>query len=157
MKNIKKMISNINFAFENKRASGLEVVKLDMKKQVYAFTMDSIGAIGFGVDFKTLNEDEVAPFSRAFDEVLQAVSYRGLSPGWEVFPWLYKHESVIKRGIKVLNEFCEDIITQRREDKHIEKKGDILSLFMQADESLSSKFLRDIIMSFMIAGRDVSC
>ena len=31
-----------------------------------------------------------------------------------------------------------------------------MSLFMQADGSLSDKFLRDIVMAFMIAGRDVN-
>lgn len=38
----------------------------------------------------------------------------------------------------------------------LENKGDILSLFLQANPELSDKFLRDIVMSFFIAGRDTT-
>lgn len=127
-----------------------------MKRPIYGFTLDSIGNIGFGVDLNTMTATKEVPFSRAFDEMTQNSALRSLKPGFQYFPYLYASERKVMSSMKVLNRFCYELIADRSKDPTINEKGDILSLFMQTDSTLEKKFLRDIVLSFVIAGRDVS-
>lgn len=82
------------------------------------------------------------------------------------FPGLYKvkkflnigSERSLKEAIAIVHKFADDIISSRMEEKkrtQIEKDQDLLSRFM-GDENNSPEFLRDIIISFILAGRDTT-
>src|SRR5690606_9702052 len=70
----------------------------------------------------------------------------------------YPTERKMKESIKILHSFANKIITDRKaiSEGELEEKGDILSLFLMADSKLSDALLRDIVMSFMAAGRDTT-
>mmetsp|Transcript_2617 Transcript_2617/g.2982 ORF Transcript_2617/g.2982 Transcript_2617/m.2982 type:complete len:89 (-) Transcript_2617:824-1090(-) len=55
----------------------------------------------------------------------------------------------------VLDSFCYGIISERLAEskEKVASRGDILSLFVQADNQLPKQYLRNILMSFFIAGR----
>jgi len=130
---------------------------IDMQNIMFKFTMDTIGLVGFGIDLKTLEKDNV-PFAKAFDQAQKLITTRFLRPGWDS-PFgklLYKEERDIEKSISILDAFCKAVIEERRDDKDLESKGDIISLFMQADGAMSDKMLRDVVMSFFIAGRDTT-
>eukprot|EP00924_Labyrinthula_sp_SR-Ha-C_P006375 snap_masked-scaffold_121-processed-gene-0.3-mRNA-1 protein AED:1.00 eAED:1.00 QI:0/0/0/0/1/1/2/0/539 len=165
-KNTKKVIENI----ENSTHVG---EYLSMKTEFYNFTLDSIGDIGFGVDLNTLQSTKYSRFSKAFDEVIPNISKRNIWPWWK-FP-VIKHfipsEVIVKNSVKELNIFCNEIIVDRLSllknsgtEKALDGKGDILSLFVKSliskgidvRSSAAKKFLRDVIMSFKIAGRDTT-
>uniref|UniRef100_A0A2N9FLW2 Cytochrome P450 n=1 Tax=Fagus sylvatica TaxID=28930 RepID=A0A2N9FLW2_FAGSY len=63
-------------------------------------------------------------------------------------------ERKLKDSIKIVHEFADNIIKSRMEQK-VEKEDDLLSRFIATDEN-SPEFLRDIIISFILAGRDTT-
>lgn len=93
-------------------------------------------------------------------------------PGWRYLKWFYPAERKLSRSIAILDDFCNKIVDDRLalSKEELAEKGDILSLFVQsADETdskkankmkssskLSKRYMRDIIMSFFIAGRDTT-
>mmetsp|Transcript_1951 Transcript_1951/g.2783 ORF Transcript_1951/g.2783 Transcript_1951/m.2783 type:complete len:334 (+) Transcript_1951:1384-2385(+) len=149
--NTRKIIKNL----DRHISSGEKEIM--MQTQFFKFTLDTIGDIGFGVDLDTLNKRDV-PFANAFDTAQKFIAKRTLTPGWQNFKWLYPSERKIKKSIDILDSFCAEIIGERLSlsKDQIAEKGDILSLFLQADDSLSKTYLRDILMSFFIAGRDTT-
>mmetsp|Transcript_16556 Transcript_16556/g.19834 ORF Transcript_16556/g.19834 Transcript_16556/m.19834 type:complete len:515 (-) Transcript_16556:611-2155(-) len=150
--NTNKIIRNIE---EHIKSNEPEIL---MQRQFFKFTLDTIGDIGFGVDLDTLSKNDV-PFSNAFDTAQKHIAQRAsFRPGWEYLKWLYPAEREITKSIAVLDDFCYKIITDRLAltEEELSLKGDILSLFLKANNKLSNKYLRDIIMSFFIAGRDTT-
>jgi fatty acid omega-hydroxylase len=148
---------------------------VDLVTLFFKYTMDSIGEIGFGVDLDTLHKDTV-PFVHAFDEAQQMGFERQFSPvvgmwsavfgeSWTSFA---KHvvpsERKLHGHLAVLDKFALDVISERRlGGGPTQSNQDLLSLFMLAgadtekgSKGFSDIFLRDIIMSFIIAGRDTT-
>lgn len=62
-------------------------------------------------------------------------------------------EKRLKESIATVHDFAERIIRIRRKEKNSEE--DLLSRFM-ADKENSDVFLRDIVISFILAGRDTT-
>lgn len=71
-------------------------------------------------------------------------------------------ERQLRESVKVMDAFSYDIIARRRKEPEEARlaRGDLLSRFMSLKDNngqpLSDKFLRDVIMNFMIAGRDTT-
>ena len=71
-------------------------------------------------------------------------------------------ERRLRASVKVMDSFSYDIIARRRKEPEEARlaRGDLLSRFMSLKDSngqpLSDQFLRDVIMNFMIAGRDTT-
>ncbi|GMH28314.1 hypothetical protein Nepgr_030157 [Nepenthes gracilis] len=64
-------------------------------------------------------------------------------------------EKRLAESIRIVHNFVENIIQQRLEGKS-ENYEDILSLFIHAGEKNSLEFLRDMVISFILAGRDTT-
>ena len=79
-------------------------------------------------------------------------------------------ERLLRKSTKILNAFSYSMIEERRRDPEFDSKNDLLSLFMRhkskdfsslatpgnSSKSPNDKFLRDVVMSFLIAGRDTT-
>ncbi|KAE8673664.1 Cytochrome P450 94C1 [Hibiscus syriacus] len=97
----------------------------------------------------------VSEFSEAFDLASKLSAQRGLPPSsliWKAKSVLnLGSEKKLKQAIKMVDEFAQCMIKQRRvmgfSDKH-----DLLSRFMGTIDD--DKYLRDIVVSFLLAGRD---
>uniref|UniRef100_A0A2K1X9Z8 Cytochrome P450 n=1 Tax=Populus trichocarpa TaxID=3694 RepID=A0A2K1X9Z8_POPTR len=63
-------------------------------------------------------------------------------------------EKTLRESVKIVHEFADEMIRSRMEQK-TEKNEDFLSRFIGKDEN-STEFLRDIIISFILAGRDTT-
>lgn len=140
-------------------ASG-EVV--DMQDIFFRFTLDSVGEISFGSSIGSL-EDPTVPFSRAFDKAQSVVELRFWEPWWKLKRALnLTDEAHLKESCKVMGTFAAEIVQKRRQEtaEQLAARGDLLSRFMEIrdakGEPLTDKFLQDIIMNFMIAGRDTT-
>jgi cytochrome P450 len=176
-KTASKVFTNNNFKtlmFETFSEHSLKVVEainnkigpngsglVEMQTLMFAYTLDSIGRIGFGVELDTISKGEDVPFARAFDRAQGLSAKRFLSPLWNVWPIgqiLYKDERELKGHIETLNAFSYEIIAKRKKEMAGGEgsKGDILSLFLEEKLGLSDSELRDVVMSFMIAGRDTT-
>lgn len=113
-----------------------------------------------------LDSGEKVPFAASFDECQLNSFQRFVNPLWRVTepvsnllqPW----KKSISQHLDTVDCFANQVIEGRRkqlangETHH----RDLLSRFMDAhnenDEPLSNKELRDIVLNFVIAGRDTT-
>ncbi|KAE8660360.1 Cytochrome P450 94C1 [Hibiscus syriacus] len=129
---------------------------LDLQDMFRRFSFDSICKFSFGFDPGCLELSlPVSKFADAFDLASKLSAQRGVVPSSLI--WKAKRvlnlgsEKKLKQAIKMVDEFAQRMINQRREmgfsDKH-----DLLSRFMGTIDD--EKYLRDIVVSFLLAGRD---
>jgi cytochrome P450 len=114
-----------------------------------------------------LKQEEKHPFAASFDIAQANVFQRMLVPGWQMretamrllMPW----KTPMSHHVRVVDKFARQIVRDRLEESkqpdYIEK-SDLLSRFIQTSnaegEALSETELRDIIVNFVIAGRDTT-
>lgn len=174
------MIDEISSAMDQHHESP----PLDMQSMFFAFTMDSIMQIFFGCDTDTLR-GKADPFADAFDEAHRSLlrfvlSNMAVLTSMKMFlPWpfggnnglalrLYRNLHPIgirfNRSVAALTRESKNIIQKRRKDPSLAESRDLLALFMQSEAvdgtPMSAEHhtdeLRDIILNFVIAGRDTS-
>ncbi|KAJ3706680.1 hypothetical protein LUZ61_010385 [Rhynchospora tenuis] len=140
---------------------------MDIQELFMKSTLDSIFKVGFGVELGVLSGlEEGKAFSDAFDEASCQIAYRYFDILWKVKRFLnIGSESKMKKNIQLLDNFVYATIS--RKTKQLAEQGhdglekeDILSRFLVEKEKPSNgiddKYLRDIILNFMIAGRDTT-
>nr|UHB15535.1 cytochrome P450 [Paris polyphylla] len=140
---------------------------IDMQELFMKSTLDSIFKVGFGVELDTLSESEDVGtrFSKAFDNANWITCHRYIDILWRLKRRLnIGLESKLKEDIKVIDDFVFQLIHHKREQMKngTEEKGkeDILSRFILASEEdpehMTDQYLRDIILNFLIAGKDTT-
>lgn len=133
---------------------------IDLHAYFHKITLDSIGEIGFGVNLDSVSSDE-NQFAAAFDGSQEAVNYRFLTPLWRVRKLFHPQEWRFNNSIRFLDQFTYKIVDERLNDPDsCATNSDLLSLFIQhgiKENNLPSrKFLRDLVINFIIAGRDTT-
>ncbi|XP_057500368.1 cytochrome P450 94A1-like [Actinidia eriantha] len=145
------------------------------------FAFDNICNVAFGIDpgwlgtnsQKTVKNSANSSFVRAFDYAVEVSSDRFLSPVpalWKIKRFLnIGCEKKYKEAIAVINDYAMNIIRlKEREYCRIKDEGDqeldgqdLLSRFMSSTSNFGfhgqderRKFLRDIVISFILAGKD---
>ncbi|CAI5737721.1 unnamed protein product [Peronospora destructor] len=126
---------------------------VDVFQQLSRFTMDAFADIGFGIEMNCLGSDIDPPFQKSFDRTLQLLVLRVSRPSWF---WKAQRflgvgaEGQLKQDIAVINSAVFDIVVKALQ-RHLNKSTD-------ADEScgFDPNYLRDIVVNFIIAGRDTS-
>ncbi|EGZ17537.1 hypothetical protein PHYSODRAFT_499752 [Phytophthora sojae] len=144
---------------------------LDLFKLLNRFTIEAFTEIGFGVHMGCLDSEEEHPFATAFDRAQRALRFRFTRPGWfwKTQRWLgLGVEGQLQRDIQVIDKTVLEIVEKalaRRSSRveNPEKKagGDIVSLFLDSagssnEKQFDPKYLRDIVVNFLIAGRDTT-
>ncbi|KAI8642442.1 cytochrome P450 [Parasitella parasitica] len=139
---------------------------VDFHDTMFKFTLDSFILLGFGVQLNALGSTEKVPFAASFDECQLNSFQRFVNPFWRVTepianlisPW----KKSINQHLDTVNSFANEVIEGRRKqlaDGETHHR-DLLSRFMDAhnenDQPLSNKELRDIVLNFVIAGRDTT-
>eukprot|EP00253_Pinus_taeda_P034337 PITA_34337 len=124
---------------------------VEMQGLFLTATMDGFCKLGFGVDINSPNTNfgELASFASAFDAVASALLWRSFDVAWKLKKYFnILSEATVKANIKTLDDFVYKV------------KPDLLSRFIalteKQPEKYSDKYLRDVIMNFMIAGRDTT-
>ncbi|KAH7297799.1 hypothetical protein KP509_25G013400 [Ceratopteris richardii] len=143
---------------------------VDMQDIFMRLTLDSICKIGFGVDMGTLSPvlPEV-PFAKCFDQANYIVTLRFIDPLWKIKRiFNLGQEALLKKSINVIDDFTYGVIRTRREEMNTQESAkskdavrpDILSRFIMLsndpESNLNDKSLRDIVLNFVIAGRDTT-
>lgn len=124
--------------------------------------------MAFGVDpgLLTSNSKDSSSllFVQAFDAAVENTSNRFMSPLPAV--WKMKrffnigNERKYKEAIETVNQFAMDIIKSKEEQTDSKTDEDLLSRFMASswdmgfNDTERRKFVRDIIISFVLAGKD---
>ncbi|XP_015055646.1 cytochrome P450 94A2 isoform X1 [Solanum pennellii] len=132
---------------------------IDIQDILERFAFDNIIKLAFNVDANCLGGAE-SEFMQAFDIATTLSSGRFMY----AIPFLYKikkilnigSEKKLQKSIKVVHEFADNIINSRMEERDEKKDEDLLSRFMGDSNEVSAKFLRDIVISFILAGRDTT-
>ncbi|MQM02122.1 hypothetical protein Taro_034886, partial [Colocasia esculenta] len=143
---------------------------IDIQEWFMKSTMDSIFEVAFGIELNCLqgSNEEGSQFVRAFDESSMQLMWRFVNPLWRIMRLLnVGSEAKFRQNIKVVDDYIyrliqgkiEQVSTQHREDSPVEKE-DILSRFLlESDKdpkNMSYQYLRDIILNFVIAGKDTT-
>ncbi|KAJ1505975.1 hypothetical protein HMI55_001375 [Coelomomyces lativittatus] len=137
---------------------------IDLYDLLLRFTLDAFLEIGMGCHLDSLNDEKQHPFASAFDRAQTIIFERFTRPKffWIINEWLSGTRQELKRCMKIVNSFAENIIKERRMDTNYNKKSDLLSKFLMPsnfnDESTTytDLELRDIVINFIIAGRDTT-
>lgn len=149
-------------------ASGGGGAAVDLQDVLLRLTFDNVCMIAFGVDPGCLRPGlPEIPFARAFEDATEATTIRFITPTavWRAMRALgVGHERVLQRCLAGVDEFAYDVIRRRKEELAAEAAGrgrsDLLTVFTKMrDEDgrpYTDKFLRDICVNFILAGRDTS-
>ncbi|KAK6262228.1 hypothetical protein QUC31_008044 [Theobroma cacao] len=140
---------------------------MDLQDMFMKSTLDSIFKVGFGVELNALSgSDEFGnQFTKAFDDSNVIVYWRFVDPFWKVKRLLnIGLEAALKRNVKIIDDFIFELVRCKREqmknEKLVRDREDILSRFLMESEkdpeNMTDQYLRDIILNFMIAGKDTS-
>ncbi|XP_072984116.1 cytochrome P450 86B1-like [Typha latifolia] len=141
---------------------------IDLQDVLLRLTFDNVCMIAFGIDPGCLQPGlPKIPFAKAFEDATEATTIRFVTPTaiWKALRAVdLGSERSLKRSLKQVDEFAYEVIETRK--KEIESNArdnarpDLLTVFMkQKDEggaAFSDKFLRDICVNFILAGRDTS-
>ncbi|KAJ0915748.1 putative cytochrome P450 [Helianthus annuus] len=140
------------------RAAALNKV-VDLQDLLERYSFDNICKVAFNFDPGCLAGDGTfgSEFMKAFEEAAMLSFGRFMY----ILPGLYKikkllnvgSESKLQKSIATVHKFADDIIQSRITESTKEPKEDLLSRFMNISE-YSPEFLRDIVTSFILAGRD---
>ncbi|XWS28383.1 hypothetical protein CRYUN_Cryun25bG0064100 [Craigia yunnanensis] len=142
---------------------------IDLQEILQRFTFSNICKVAFGVDITSM---ENSVFVKAFDDAVEICYSRFFSPISTI--WKMKRllnlgsEKRFKEVINVVNDFALEIIKSKEKQElqnykeNVGKNQDLLSRFMSKttlemefeDEEKKRKFLRDIVISFILAGKD---
>ncbi|KFK25188.1 hypothetical protein AALP_AA8G078400 [Arabis alpina] len=141
---------------------------IDLQDILLRLTFDNVCMIAFGVDPGCLdpNLPEI-PFAKAFEDATEATVLRFVMPTfvWKILRFLVLGtEKKLKESIKCVDGFADEVIRTRKKELSLEteiaKRSDLLTIFMglrdEIGENFSDKFLRDICVNFILAGRDTS-
>ncbi|KAK7270545.1 hypothetical protein RIF29_23765 [Crotalaria pallida] len=128
-------------------------------------TLDSVFKVVLGVELDTMcgTYEEGKQFSNAFDEASAAIMYRYFNFHWKIERFLnIGSEAVLRKNLRVIDEFVYKVIKSKIEqpqtlqfDETKVMRGDILSRFIELEET-DPTYLKDIILSFIIAGKDTT-
>ncbi|KAK3148273.1 hypothetical protein QOZ80_3BG0292920 [Eleusine coracana subsp. coracana] len=146
---------------------------VDMQELFMRMTLDSICKVGFGVEIGTLSPDlPENSFAQAFDATNIIVTLRFIDPLWRLKRFLHVgSEALLEQSIKLVDEFTYSVIRRRKAEivearasgKQEKIKHDILSRFIELGEAGGEdggfgddKSLRDVVLNFVIAGRDTT-
>ncbi|XP_065864550.1 alkane hydroxylase MAH1-like [Euphorbia lathyris] len=137
--------------------------ELDLKDMFQRFSFDNICILVCGMDPNTLSIDfPRLPFEKAFDDILQVFLYRNTVPRiiWKLQRWLQiGEEKKMTRASHTFDHFVEHCIKikqQELEQNRNINEFDALTYFLQNEQVLSHKFIRDMAINLLFAGRDTT-
>ncbi|CAN1236639.1 Cytochrome P450 704C1 [Linum grandiflorum] len=159
--NVVKLADIISLAAQS--GHSMDIQDLFMKS-----TLDSIFKVAFGVELDSMcgSNEEGTKFSNAFDDASAMTLWRYVDPFWKVKKLFnIGSEAALNRNVKIIDDFVYKLINNKIElmrtassstDDCSTKKDDILSRFLQVKETEDPTYLRDIILNFVIAGKDTT-
>ncbi|CAJ1916522.1 unnamed protein product [Sphenostylis stenocarpa] len=135
---------------------------LDLQDLLERFAFDNVCKLAFNVDPACLDGDGTAgaEFMRAFEDAAVLSSRRFMS----VLPFTWKLKKLLNIGterrlresITTVHVFADSMIRSRLESREpTSGDEDLLSRFIRTEDT-SPEFLRDVVISFILAGRDTT-
>ncbi|CAI0454872.1 unnamed protein product [Linum tenue] len=137
-------------------------VVLDLQDVMKRFMFDLTCLLFLGIDPECLSTSfPRVPCAEAFDVLEEAVVYRHCVPKWvwKLQRWLHVGwEGKTVKAEECLNGFVEERIRVKMVEKRAKNYDFLMKLIVETERLMgdcySSKFVRDIVVSSMVAGRD---
>eukprot|EP00249_Psilotum_nudum_P011489 c23202_g1_i1 orf=778-2373(+) len=143
--------------------------QVDLQNVLLRYTFDStcIGAFGVNSGCLEIGLPEV-PFAKAFETATEATVIRFMLPEiwWKTMKVLgVGMEGQLKEALKTVDQFAAQVISCRKKELKMDvnadnKPSDLLSSFIllrdETGQPYSDKFLRDLAVNLILAGRDTS-
>ncbi|XP_057455313.1 cytochrome P450 704C1-like [Lotus japonicus] len=138
--------------------------KLEIQDLLMKSTLDSIFQVAFGTELDSMcgSNEEGKKFAHAFDTASALTLYRYVDVFWKIKKFLnIGSEATLRKNTEILTAFVFKLINTRVQQMQTSKddsasiRGDILSRFLEVKE-YDSTYLRDIILNFVIAGKDTT-
>ncbi|CAN6729151.1 unnamed protein product [Malus baccata var. baccata] len=129
--------------------------------------VDSIIKVAFGIDLNCLEglSEERTAFMKAFDDSTALSYWRYVDPFWKLKRVLnIGSEAALRKNVRIMDDFVHQLTKSKRTlvtgKTDANDREDILSRFLleseKDPEKMNDTYLRDIILNFMIAGKDTS-
>ncbi|CAA3023754.1 cytochrome P450 86B1-like [Olea europaea subsp. europaea] len=145
-------------------------VPIDLQDILLRLTFDNVCMIAFGVDPGCLRPGlPEIPFAKAFEAATEATILRFVIPTlmWKTMRFFnLGTEGKLMKSIEGVDDFAQEVIRARKKELSLEsldvnkQRTDLLTVFMglkdEDEQPFSDKFLRDICVNFILAGRDTS-
>ncbi|XP_039137391.1 cytochrome P450 94A1-like [Dioscorea cayenensis subsp. rotundata] len=139
---------------------------INLQDLLELFTFDNACQVTFGHDPSLLNASSPSFSDRelalAFEEATQLSVRRFSHP----FPFIWKLQRFLNLGserrlreeVAKVQAFAMEVVLERKRRRDLTGSlgDDLLSRFIAVDNDYSDEFLRDIIISFVLAGRDTT-
>lgn len=153
------------------QASMKNETPIELTQLFSRFTMDTFAEIGFGVQLHSLDSEESHPFQTAFDAAQELSMKRFIRPAWfwRFQRWLnVGYEGALRRNVQVIDDLVFSIISQSLEQRSSSrvdqsKRRDLVSLFLDHHSNAPGDrhefdpvLLRDVVLNFLMAGRDTT-
>lgn len=145
---------------------------IDFQLLMHKYTLDSIGKIAFGIDINSLNQESNVSFASDFDYVQKVTGDSLISPFWFIDRYFSMTGIKYHLAIQRMNKFANDVIEQHRhtnnkedkdddddDDDSSNKTNDLIELYLSRQDPsnpFTNKYLRDVVLNFIIAGRDTT-
>ncbi|CAA3018716.1 cytochrome P450 86A22 [Olea europaea subsp. europaea] len=138
---------------------------VDLQDLLLRLTFDNICGLAFGKDPHTLSPGlPENNFASSFDRATEATLQRFILPE---FVWKLKRclrlgmEVSLSGSLKHVDDYMTNVINTRKLELVSQQKGgaqhdDLLSRFMKKKETYTDKFLQQVALNFILAGRDTS-
>uniref|UniRef100_A0A2N9JBU3 Cytochrome P450 n=1 Tax=Fagus sylvatica TaxID=28930 RepID=A0A2N9JBU3_FAGSY len=137
---------------------------MDIQDLLMKSALDSLFQVAFGIELDSMcgSNEEGKNFSNAFNDSSEMTLWRYVDIFWRIKKFLnIGSEATLKRRLKIVNDFVFKLIHRKIEqmknslDESSMKREDILSRFLQVTDA-DPTYLRDIILNFIIAGKDTT-
>jgi len=124
------------------------------------FTLDTIGEVGFARDIGSLDHAD-SPFLKSFDSAQQISVRRFFMPFWQTRRWLgVGIERQARHHFKQLSDYAMETVQLLKADTSGEKGDSFVGLFIEDAKKhgrpCDDVFLKDLVLNFLIAGRDTT-
>ncbi|CAA7391767.1 unnamed protein product [Spirodela intermedia] len=138
---------------------------IDLQDWFVKSTMDSIFEVSFGTELNSLQgtNAETREFLRALDESNELINRRYVDPLWKVMRFFnVGSAAVLKDNVRIIDDHVYKLIRSEIAQMSNQKvdKPSILSRFLHErpndPENLTDRYLRDIILNFILAGKDTT-
>ncbi|XP_078439465.1 cytochrome P450 704C1-like isoform X1 [Wolffia australiana] len=139
--------------------------EIDLQDIFTKVTMDSLFQVFFGMDPNHLQNTngETKQFVQALDKSNELINARFVDPLWKLKKFLnIGSAAVLKEKIKTVDDYLFKLIRSEinRIENTKEVRQDLLARFLDErssdPETLTDKYLRDIILNFVVSGKDTT-
>ncbi|KXS15601.1 cytochrome P450 [Gonapodya prolifera JEL478] len=161
------------------RTASRKGLVVDLQDLFLRCTLDSFARLAMGKDCGAIDQKfyteggryklPTVAFMNAFDNAGSHTVKRGINPFWEWTELFNGQKKIMDGYIKTMDDFAADVVREKRAKMAEASKAgrsvgelevDLLDYFMknknEDGSELSTKQLRDIVMNFIIAGRDTT-